>query len=141
MSDFKKWYGSNDNAEKLSKRRKERYKSDPEYRERAKQAAKEYKRKKRAELGGAILREVNGEKIKVWRQSAIAEQAGCSTKLIQHYLMKGVIPEPEIESARRVYTEHEKNVLVEFLTLPEVAKVETSAAKLAELRNYLLARW
>jgi hypothetical protein len=143
MSDtnFKKWYHDKDNKQKLSDKRKDRYDKDPEYREKIKQRAKDYKRKKLKELGGAVMRKVNGVDVKVWGIGVIAKEAGVTTANISNMTNAGVIPVPSIYAARRVYTEHEKDLLIEFFSDPAINAGEFNQTDLDGWTSWFLSKW
>ena len=111
--------------EKLSRRRKDRYRSDPEYREKAKAAARQYREERRRQV--AHLREigelpppirqrgprkpvdveVRGEMVKAYTISTLASRINRSSSAINFWTRAGLLPKTPLRSARgeRLYTD------------------------------------
>ena len=107
------WYQENGDA--VNERRRNRYASDPEYREKVKARARERKRQLLADRDGRVEREWDGTKILVHPISRVAEDAGTTAQRIRELESQGVIPEATFPGETRVYTDHQRTLIIRFL--------------------------
>jgi len=120
---FKSYY--EDHREELSQKRQDRYRSDPEYRERAKQAAREYRQKKKDEK--ARLRAegklpeiprakgprkptsvvINGDVHLAYTITIVASRLNRSVNTLNYWTKMGLLPVTPIRSkcGDRLYTD------------------------------------
>lgn len=124
---FAKYYA--DNKDKILSRRRERYKEDPEYREKIKARAREAKRKllakrreERAKNKDKITPiwfqiQYGGKEIpvKMYTTGQVAKKLGRTTQTIRIWEKNGLIPEATYRTAAhdRLYTELQLNLLIE----------------------------
>lgn len=120
--EYQKYYYEQ-NKEDLSKQRKDRYKNDPEYREKVKAASKRYraeqreKREKEKPKGAPVKRErrprrpvvvkVNGSEVLAYTVPVLASRVGRSINTINRWIYTGTIPKTPLWSERgdRLYTD------------------------------------
>ncbi|AUR96014.1 putative DNA-binding domain protein [Vibrio phage 1.215.B._10N.222.54.F7] len=111
----KAWY--DENKESHNEKRRNRYETDPEYRARVQQQARESARKRRIEnpsVTGIYHRELNGVQVRVFKASDVAEEAGISPRTIKADEKAGLIPLMSFEGKHRVYTENQKSGIIAF---------------------------
>lgn len=109
------WYANN--KEDHNTKRRSRYDTDPEYRERVKAQARESAKKRREEnptATGVYHRELNGEQVEVFKASQVAEEAGISVRTLKADEKAGTIPPMSFEGRHRVYTAQQKALLISF---------------------------
>jgi hypothetical protein len=113
-----------DHKQDLSKKRHERYHTDPEYRERAKRAAREYRRRKKEERDRLRAEGklpparpkgprkpttvmVNGDKCTAYTVTITAQRLNRSVDTINYWTKAGLLPATPIRSKRgdRLYTD------------------------------------
>jgi ribosomal protein S8E len=109
---FKRWYG--DNREEYNKRRKNRYDTDPEYREKVKERARLSKRRKIAAMGGAVTRSWKGTTLLVYRIGRVCEKLGINKNVILDWENRGIIPTPIFGGKHRVYTQNQMDLIREL---------------------------
>jgi DNA-binding transcriptional MerR regulator len=148
---FQKWY--EDNAESLNKTRRERYKTDPEYRDRVlalnkaarekRRAAKEVEKKRETEAvrvrsGTRPWRQVDGpDAVKMFTIGALARAVGKSVKMIRLWEKNGTIPETPHRSEKgdRLYTLEQIQQI--HASLKKQGKVDDSVVRShPETRSY-----
>lgn len=114
-NNFKQWYAKN--KDELNAARKERYHSDPEYRQKIIERQKIARHKKPrpvTPIERRSFREIDGKKTQVFRIGAVCEYAGCSERTLRGWEQDGLIPPPTIPGRHRVYTEHQALLLRGF---------------------------
>lgn len=134
---YQKWYEAN--REQLSERRKKRYKQDPTVREKAVKRQRKYRKEhdRPSTKGQAKFREVNGNKVQVYRIRETASYVGCSIEFIRKYEALGVIPEPVVGSAQRYYTMAQIKLMKDFyLLMAELKYTKDPALKQAALDKH-----
>lgn len=142
---YQKWYESN--RERLSKKRKERYRNDADLRAKAVQRQQKYREKndRPSTKGQAKFREVNGIKTQVFRISETAEMVGCSIEFIRKYEAEGVIPLPSVKSTQRYYSGAQVKLMKAFYALMHELKyskdAELKAAALAKHKAEMQENW
>ncbi len=118
---FRTYY--EENREELSDKRRDRYQSDPEYRERAKEAARVYRAKKKAERDRLIAEgkiepasrggprkpvevQVNGRPALAYTITTVANEVGRSVDALNNWAKSGIFPITPLRSAGgdRLYT-------------------------------------
>ncbi|QHJ74567.1 hypothetical protein VH22019_00003 [Vibrio phage VH2_2019] len=109
---FKKWYDENKGS--LSQRRKTRYETDPEYRAKVKERARQSAAKKRAETRGVLTRKLGDQVFTVVKLSTVAEKCGKTTKALRVAEDKGEIPPHSFEGTHRVYTPEQCDLIVKY---------------------------
>lgn len=118
--DYKDWYQENKAA--LSAKRKERYNSDPEYR----QAIIDRQRAQRAsnparKSDGVIFKLVGGVDRRVYRIGDMSEMAGVPLDTLRSWERKGIMPKPSVGGVHRYYTQSQiELVALIATTLKEV---------------------
>jgi DNA-binding transcriptional MerR regulator len=137
--DFKNWYG--ENGEKLNKDRRNRYKTDPEYRARVlaqNKVSREKRRKATAEQKAAerearkfkakaepwktvemTVKDKNGKAVEVtvFTIGALAATLGVSVQAVRLWERQGVIPKTPLRSGKgdRLYTVEQLEMMQELL--------------------------
>lgn len=112
---FAEYYAKN--KKRMSAERKRRYKQDPEYRERALQASRDYRERQRDDDGGVRIRLPryqkpitatvgDGSKIALFSVGAFAVYLGRSVQAVTHWEKAGVLPQTPYRNSRgfRFYT-------------------------------------
>ncbi|QQO38253.1 DNA binding protein [Vibrio phage vB_VpaS_VP-RY-9] len=115
MGDCKTWYDKN--KKEHNAKRRSRYHTDPEYREKVQERARERARKLREERKGEIpriYRVVNGKEIEVFKHSDIANDCGVTTRQMKNDEANGIIPRMTFEGRNRVYSAEQRDLLVAF---------------------------
>ena len=130
---FREWYEQN--GDELNKRRRNRYQTDPEYRERVLAQNRDARRKKRQEAleerkkkyGAKKLRLTNNWKtvnvetpdgiVKMFSISAAAKLVGCSVQALRLWERKGIIPPATARYSKgdRLYSMEQIDLLKEVL--------------------------
>lgn len=91
---FRKWY--EEHGDDLNAKRRDRYASDPEYREKAKAQARIARERRRARGGQVsettVKRVIDGKEVELYRVSAAAEMIGKSPDTIRLWTRKGYVP-------------------------------------------------
>lgn len=105
-----------DNKEDINRRRRDRYASDPEYRERVKASAKQVKKAAAEAKKGHVARKYKGSKVLCTRIGDVAEAIGRSVSVIRFWEKEGTIPEPVFEGSQRVYTDAQVALLSKLST-------------------------
>ena len=110
------YYGKNKGA--ISEKRKAIYASRVEVRERARAAAREYRKNnpKPARSGEPIYKEINGGMVRVYRIGRACMMSGISMQTLRKWENMGRVPAPfAIEGAtHRYYTDNQINLLTEL---------------------------
>ncbi len=114
-------------------KRKQKYDSDPEYREAQRKRAREYARKRQAEKQAAStdmpvtkirrprrpqwVQLVGGEKVKMYTVGTLAQALGKTTQTISSWERKGYVPESPFRARGdvRLYSQEMIEVVVETL--------------------------
>ncbi|QNJ59200.1 hypothetical protein [Vibrio phage vB_ValS_PJ32] len=111
----RKWY--EENKKDHNGKRRERYETDPEYREKVRKQARESARKKREatpSVTGIYHRELNGVSVRVFKASEVAEAAGTTVRVLKADEKAGRVPKMLFEGRHRVYTQEQKTSLIEY---------------------------
>ncbi|QCG76664.1 putative DNA-binding domain protein [Vibrio phage vB_VcaS_HC] len=111
----RKWYA--DNKDDHNAKRRSRYESDPEYREKAKEQARLSAQKRREanpSVTGVYHRELNGVQVQVFKASEVAEEAGINVRTLKADEKAGKIPSMSFEGRHRVYTSQQKANLIAY---------------------------
>jgi DNA-binding transcriptional MerR regulator len=125
--DFKEWY--EENGEALNKSRRNRYQTDPEYRQRVLDANRESREKRRKkereekfkERQAQKLRDTDKQSYKVvtagvgeatsrlFSIGAVAKTLGCSVQAVRIWEKRGLLPETPLKNTKgdRLYTEEQ----------------------------------
>lgn len=113
------------NQDRLSQKRKDRYKADPEYRERAKESARRYRQKiakerERLRADGKlppstrqrgprkpVIVSVNGSRVPAYTITIVAQRVGRSKDTLNNWFKAGILPPTPLRSGRgdRLYTD------------------------------------
>jgi hypothetical protein len=111
--------------EELSRDRKEKYRTDPEYREKAKEAARQYRESRRRQVAHlreigklppvtrergprkAVQVEVDGEAVPAYTITTLASRLNRSVAVVNYWIRSGLLPKTPFRSARRdrLYTD------------------------------------
>lgn len=105
---FAQWY--RENKKDLSRKRKQRYARDKNYREKAKAQARRYRREHPRPARPRQVkrfRELNGQDVQVFQIGEAAQKVGCGMSTIRSWEAKGVIPKPVFDDWKRLYTERQ----------------------------------
>lgn len=97
MSSFKEWYDNGGNK-KLSKKRKERYKNDPLYRQNAINKAADRRK---------LVKLVPPPDGYVCTLEDVAKRMGCSIWTVREWRRKNYFPEPLVHKGRMMFTEQQ----------------------------------
>ncbi len=134
---YDEWYDENKN-ELLDKRRG-KYASDPDYAQKCREAAKEYRRRKKSgEISPSKRKQrsttvvVGGRSLNAWTISKLAEKVGRSVPTINHWSKHGLMPETPIKAAggNRLYTDEMITVVKRAIQRRgEVSKKDTTFKK------------
>ena len=101
---MRRWYWAH--RDEYSKLRKKRYRSDPKRREKARKAAAQYRRERRAGLRvqRTLEREFHGVMVPVFSSGSVADRVGISTSVLRSWQARGWIPAPLFDEVHRLYT-------------------------------------
>ena len=136
---YKKWY--QDNKERLNESRRERYRSDNEYRDKARKHSREAyrsKRNKKPQPLAGIFKDRKGNVFFTLR--IISEVTGLSCWTLRNYHKQGVIPACThmTKSGWRLYTAKQKQAIQEAFKQYEL---EEATRKKELIKAYLKRRW
>lgn len=111
---FRNWYERN--KANHNTKRKDRYHTDPEYREKVLETQQRYRESVSAEkqVEGGVLKKVGGKMVPAYRVSVVAERIERTIQVIRIWERDKKIPKPSIPGAHRYYTEGQIQLLVEF---------------------------
>lgn len=114
---FHRWYEAN--KEGFNARRRMRYRSDPEYRDKLVERQREARAKhpRPSQAKDYSIRVVGGSKKKVFRIGYVVEAIGRSEMTIRNWERKGIIPKPSVVSQHRYYTKRQVKLLKELSEL------------------------
>lgn len=101
---FARWYAKKKKA--FNAERRQRYWNDEEMRQKAIEAARDY-RARMAEQRPPPTREYNGKEVQVFTISEMADHVGLSAHTLRGWETKGLIPKPIFDEYSRLYTEHQ----------------------------------
>jgi hypothetical protein len=141
---FKAWY--NANREEFLARRRARYNSDPEVRERQRKAAKRWKLEHPQKSAGS-MRKINGTVTPVLRISAVAKILDRTVLTLRQWEQKGWVPAASQSQGRhRTYTPHQVKLLVKLAAfLDEHSYAVRNSSKLkhqfSDLVQQIKERW
>ena len=106
------------NKQTIAQSKKERYKTDPDYCAKIKQAALKRKRAKRAQLGDYVERDYQGASIRVRKIGVVATVVGTTIAAIARWESAGVIPRP-LFGVVRCYTDKQVALLSEVKAITD----------------------
>lgn len=112
MSDqnsFKKWY--HENKVLFNAKRKAKYASDKDMREKAVLRQREYRKNNPARLKSENTRVVGGREQPVYRIGAVAEAIGRTEQVVRLWEANGIIPKPTVPGTHRYYTQEQVDLL------------------------------
>lgn len=99
LKTFKTWYG--DNADELNQKRSDRYKNDPEYRERMVALSQEgYNRRNGILPNGERLLVSEGETFACWKLSEVSNMLGLPRQNILRYINSGFFPTMKFDGTK-----------------------------------------
>lgn len=101
MATFKTWYANPQNRAKLNERRRNRYREDPEFREKARLYQDEYRRSRRGEK----------PQFTGYTREQVCEELGISPWTFNSWRNKGFFPEPTKVNGRVQISEHQRNLI------------------------------
>ncbi len=100
---YRRWYAKN--KAEFNKKRREKYKKDSNYREKAIANTHSYRERGPATvMEDSLYRELNGKNIEVFRISTVGQQIGRSVQAIRQWERSGIIPKPLFDGGHRMYT-------------------------------------
>lgn len=128
---FSKWYETNKDG--FNVRRKQKYHSDPEYREKVIQRQREARKKnpRPSTASDKHYRTINGDQVEVFRIGHVVEAISRSEKTIRTWESEGLIPAPSIEGKHRYYTQEQVSLLKEFSELMEQVRYDKALREFA----------
>lgn len=128
---FRKWYDKN--GEGYNVRRKQRYHSDPEYREKviARQREARKNNPRPSTASDKHYRVVAGAQVEVFRIGYVVEAISRSEKTIRTWEAEGLIPPPTIEGKHRYYTQGQVLLLKEFSELMDQVRYDKALREFA----------
>lgn len=109
------WYANN--KDDHNEKRRNRYETDPEYREKVQAQARESAKKRREAnptVTGVYHRELNGVQVQVFKASEVANEAGVNVRTLKADEKAGKIPAMSFEGRHRVYTSQQKANIIAF---------------------------
>lgn len=115
MGYTKKWYDKNKEA--LSKKRSDRYKNDPEYRKKTKEASKKYRDRKRLEKEsdqGPLVISIQGQDHPAMTLEEIETKTGITPARIKYMQSSGYIPQALVNRPNRVYTQNQVKLITDM---------------------------
>lgn len=117
----RKWYHGH--SETYNESRRQKYASNLEAREKARERARVYRERRRTGVGqteSPLWRYVNGEgsceygqgkRIPVWTTGQIAEDIGCTPQMLRNWERKGWIPASMFPDKHRLYTQNQAGLI------------------------------
>ncbi|AEH21893.1 VHS1080 protein [Vibrio phage 1] len=123
----REWYDKN--KDDHNAKRRNRYDTDPEYREKVRAQARESAKKRREAnptVTGVYHRELNGVQVQVFKASDVAAEAGINVRTLKADEKAGKIPLMSFEGRHRVYTQKQKDNLLAFYA-GSISKEELAA--------------
>lgn len=136
ITSFQKWYGRN--SENLSRKRKEQYANDPEFREKALARAKDYRNKKK---NGHVAqkttryRNYNGTQQQVFTTGGVADSLGCGVTTIINWESKDWIPLPIFDEPHRFYLQHQVTLMKNLHKAVETKKAKQIATAIEKVHD------
>lgn len=115
-----------------NQRRRERYAADPNYRDEQKRRAAERRAQNRSD-DGHLLKELNGEKVKVFKIGEIAEYCGVTVPRVRGAFKRGRFPNPSFEGKHIYVTQHQLDLIKDAFAQPETPD--------SEMREILAENW
>jgi hypothetical protein len=138
---FKEWWDKN--KERLNKERREKYHSDPEFRQLAKEKSRRnYRivRRRDNPVDRYAIRDANGNRY--WTIGRIARIINRPIPTIRSYHIAGVLPEPTVVDSRkwRLYTSAQAALLRQaFKALDD--PTDSTMQALADITAFVTPRW
>lgn len=100
-----------DRKDSISQRRKERYQNDPEYRERVRARAKEYKRNNPVSRATLVIPDAYS-----WSFPDAAEEIGVKSATLREWLIKEFFPKPKKYGPNYRFTNNQVELLRKIAT-------------------------
>lgn len=129
VSEFKKWYDVPKNKKAISDRRKERYRSDPKYRE--EQLARAQARR------DSLASEVAPPPEYVHTLKDVAEACGVSVSTMRYWEGQKFFPRPAMYRGKFLFTETQKDLLASASETFQKGDIKTPALGI-EINRVLL---
>jgi len=98
-------------------KRKKRYRDDPEYREKMKQRAREYRAKKRAEREAFYANpyiDIQGQQVPALSVDQVCDHAGITKPRLKYMQKAGYLPTALVNRPARLYTQHQADLIKEL---------------------------
>lgn len=134
---FDDWYAENKRT--LAAKRRERYKKDPNYRERCKENARKYyhRVKKRAKSDHTSMVDQKGRRL--YTISWVAKVINRSTFVAREYFRTGGFPQPTYYDKRgwRLFTADQLNVLARAFQMYDDGRMKS----IKEVAEYVRQNW
>lgn len=123
MSEWKPEYN-----EPHNERRRERYATDPAYREEQRQRSRDARAKNRSDNGN-LLKEYNGQMVEVFKIKDIAEACGVTVTRVRSAFQRGRLPESSF-GGKHIYVTAEQIELIKYAFDNPILKDEVIRAEL-----------
>lgn len=130
---YARWYA--ENGEDVNAKRRERYLTDSEYREKVKDRARERKRALLAMRKGRVPRDIGGTVILVYPITWLCREADVTSQHIRDLEAKGWIPHATFDDMTRVYSEHQTKLILQLLA------AIASGSKSGAIRARMQTQW
>lgn len=88
------------NKKVIAKKRKLRYRSDPEYRKQMARASVKFRSEKQRELNGRVEREINGVVHLVYKVGRVVEMLGVNNDTVRRWEEAGLLPQAVFGKSR-----------------------------------------
>lgn len=153
----RRWYHGH--ADEYNEKRRQKYQDDPDARKRARERARKYRERRRkgnAVSDDPLYRYVNGSgpceygvgtRIEVWTTGQIAEELGATPQMLRNWEKKGWIPDSIFPDKHRLYTGHQKSLIIGFAMFmssyrksPKKYKKQL-ADEVENMKNLWSAKW
>lgn len=138
---WSRWYEKN--AASHNEKRKAKYHSDPEYRQKVLESRKEARRNAPKPEVIEHFKVIKGKKVQVVRVGEASEHINRDPQVIRIWEREGKIPRPTVPGAHRYYTMGQLALLKEFadlMTEVRYSRLEREAAVKAKSAE-LFAQW
>jgi hypothetical protein len=131
--------------EARNERRRDRYRSDPTYRENLLRQQADYRQRRPKARRHGAFRVVNGVEVTVHYIGEVAEACDRKVITIRLWERQGLIPVPSIPGSKRVYLPHQIALvrkLAEFFDTNRTARgSDDYRARLKKLREHISKHW
>lgn len=106
---FRRYY--NENRDEYNAKRREKYHTDKEAREKARQRSREYRAAGKP-VERQLTRELSGRNVKVFSTGQIAQEMGRTPQMLRNWEKEGMVPESVFPDKHRLYTAKQKRMIM-----------------------------